>query len=488
MTINIRQKLTEMDAESYNEYSLVDNYYASKLTEDKKKTLAKILTEDVTPKQVFDYITEEITPELKATADKIKDMADKVGDEIKDNLPECADVSHKELTEKMWKLTIPVELAKEFRDATESEDDDRLYAVRDAMTNISNWIGSQEGFEDLASDFESLIDDMSYLNLDEPDEEYEVAFGEDEGDYVTTEDEVNYILSEFYDLLDAYSIFLPTIVEIDEAVAVAEKDKAVSLDEIMDYLGGDVPTEYIRDVAIHGVKGFLIGTPDWYDGDEHYQYFVSRKGNPYILTYGSSASHSLTNVDYLNPKQIDRLSFVDRSEDGEEPDIHIRSIIQVDKVTESVEDSIPPIHTVDEVLEGLVNNADDKTIDRYIRLVNKLSRMFHVNADKIATIEITEVTDPETYANADEKEKMFSIYNSILPDKKVISDGKSVFFANVDDAEEYMQFVASSPLNEGIVKQGNKWVNKGKEGTHGEFDTKAEAREQQKAIFANKGL
>ena len=487
MTVNIRQKLTEMDAESYNEYSLVDNYYACRLTEDKKKTLAKILTEDVTPKQVFDYITEDITPEIKATADKIKDMTDKVGDEIEANLPECADVSHKELTEKMWKLTIPVELAKKLRDATESEDDDRLYEVRDAMTDISDWIGKQEGFEDLATDFESLIDDMSYLNLDEPDEEYEVAFGEDEGDYVTTEDEVNYILSEFYDLLDAYSIFLPTIVEIDEAVAVAEKDKAVSLDEIMDYLSGDLDPEYIRDVAIDGVKGFLIGKPDWYDGDEHYQYFVSRKGNPYILTYGSSTSHSLTDVDYLKPKQIDRLSLANQSEDGEDPDIHIKSIIQVDKVTESVEDSIPPIHTVDEVLEGLVNNADDKTIDRYIRLANKLSQLFKADADKIATIEITEITDPETYANVDEKEKMFSIYNSILPEKKVISDGKSVFLANVDDAEEYMQFVASSPLNEGIVKQGDKWVNKGKEGTHGEFDTKAEAREQQKAIFANKG-
>ncbi len=44
----------------------------------------------------------------------------------------------------------------------------------------------------------------------------------------------------------------------------------------------------------------------------------------------------------------------------------------------------------------------------------------------------------------------------------------------------------SGYLNEGIVKTSKgKWVNKGKEGTHGEFLTKKKAREQQKAMFAS---
>ena len=44
----------------------------------------------------------------------------------------------------------------------------------------------------------------------------------------------------------------------------------------------------------------------------------------------------------------------------------------------------------------------------------------------------------------------------------------------------------SGYLNEDIVKTSKgKWVNKGKEGTHGEFTTKKKAREQQKAIFAS---
>lgn len=44
----------------------------------------------------------------------------------------------------------------------------------------------------------------------------------------------------------------------------------------------------------------------------------------------------------------------------------------------------------------------------------------------------------------------------------------------------------SGYLNEDIVKTSKgKWVNKGKEGTHGEFSTKKKAREQQKAMFAS---
>ena len=40
-------------------------------------------------------------------------------------------------------------------------------------------------------------------------------------------------------------------------------------------------------------------------------------------------------------------------------------------------------------------------------------------------------------------------------------------------------------LDEDTVKQDGKWVNKGKEGTHGKFKTKKEADAQRKAMFAN---
>lgn len=45
---------------------------------------------------------------------------------------------------------------------------------------------------------------------------------------------------------------------------------------------------------------------------------------------------------------------------------------------------------------------------------------------------------------------------------------------------------ANMSLTEDTIKQNSKWVNKGKEGTHGKFNTKKEADAQRKAMFANK--
>lgn len=49
-----------------------------------------------------------------------------------------------------------------------------------------------------------------------------------------------------------------------------------------------------------------------------------------------------------------------------------------------------------------------------------------------------------------------------------------------DDAQWEDEYV-----NEGTVKQGNRWVNKGKDGTHGSFKTKKAADAQRKAMYAN---
>lgn len=45
----------------------------------------------------------------------------------------------------------------------------------------------------------------------------------------------------------------------------------------------------------------------------------------------------------------------------------------------------------------------------------------------------------------------------------------------------------SKKVCEDTVKQGDKWVNKGKDGTHGTFKTKKAADAQRRAMFANKG-
>ena len=56
-----------------------------------------------------------------------------------------------------------------------------------------------------------------------------------------------------------------------------------------------------------------------------------------------------------------------------------------------------------------------------------------------------------------------------------------VYVTHEDEDEVVYEF----GLKEDTVKKGNKWVNKGDEGTHGEFKTKKEADAQRKAMFAN---
>lgn len=54
-----------------------------------------------------------------------------------------------------------------------------------------------------------------------------------------------------------------------------------------------------------------------------------------------------------------------------------------------------------------------------------------------------------------------------------------------DENDDIIDSWENDALNEDTIKQGNKWVNKGKEGTHGEFKTKKAADAQRKAMFAN---
>lgn len=55
----------------------------------------------------------------------------------------------------------------------------------------------------------------------------------------------------------------------------------------------------------------------------------------------------------------------------------------------------------------------------------------------------------------------------------------------IADWEDTTDVDFDESLNEDTVKQGNKWVNKGNEGTHGKFNTKKEADAQRRAIWVN---
>lgn len=76
-----------------------------------------------------------------------------------------------------------------------------------------------------------------------------------------------------------------------------------------------------------------------------------------------------------------------------------------------------------------------------------------------------------------------------LKDKEYNSEKErdlTKMYFDIELAKPYIDkiFNKKSTLKENTVKQGNAWVNKGKEGTHGKFKTKKEADAQRKAMFA----
>lgn len=74
--------------------------------------------------------------------------------------------------------------------------------------------------------------------------------------------------------------------------------------------------------------------------------------------------------------------------------------------------------------------------------------------------------------SADNKKTLAKMINNNASDKAIYS-----FL--------YECYEGKEDIKEDTVKKDNKWVNKGKEGTHGEFKTKKAADAQRKAMFAN---
>lgn len=64
-------------------------------------------------------------------------------------------------------------------------------------------------------------------------------------------------------------------------------------------------------------------------------------------------------------------------------------------------------------------------------------------------------------------------------------EGNTLYLKWSRPEKEYHKSPYDECLTEDTIKQNGKWVNKGKEGTHGTFKTKKEADAQRKAMFAN---
>ena len=129
-----------------------------------------------------------------------------------------------------------------------------------------------------------------------------------------------------------------------------------------------------------------------------------------------------------------------------------------------------------EMIDNRIINKDD-IVDESL---NKNISNKDIKAVMKAAIEIS---------NKEDLDKVISSLNMI--DKKLFNhycevarSGKQSPAAIGKDISDDLYWMLDKSISEDTVKQGNAWVNKGKEGTHGKFKTKKAADAQRKAMFA----
>lgn len=123
----------------------------------------------------------------------------------------------------------------------------------------------------------------------------------------------------------------------------------------------------------------------------------------------------------------------------------------------------------------------------------KLDEIGYGTVSKTST-KVDEETNPKTGATttlvtleAETNDELTNLDQALVMAKKAMLNPlvhvDSITIENVE--EEGDETKESVEVTEDTVKKDGKWVNKGSEGTHGEFDTKKAADAQRKAMFAN---
>jgi hypothetical protein len=139
----------------------------------------------------------------------------------------------------------------------------------------------------------------------------------------------------------------------------------------------------------------------------------------------------------------------------------------LDDVNEKIVDDLPedlPPDDAEDISEGywLKEDIDPRTEEEIHQIYQDMNEVTR-NQKDIARA----VSNINDFIN-DYRKRKYSKYESVNPDDET----------KLNECGEY------EPIAEDTIKQDGKWVNKGKEGTHGEFKTKKEADAQRKAMFA----
>jgi hypothetical protein len=436
----------------------------------------------------------------------------------------------------------------------------RYSISKDKANNLLNTIenGDLEGVRKSILDIYEEIFNNSYIDIDDYSE-----YTEEVIDMDLDEDEIDYQLSQLYDLCDNLGIFIsPTPELLDEAVDRKDSEFLGAL-EFLD----ENPTAYayICSAEING-KEMPVGKG----------VMTSEEYQDYIKHLSTTVKLGKVNTMYQNDKEEHRKSLHDSLEENISKDMSVEEIakkhnVPTDKIEAQLEKGIEveKEHTSDEKkaerialdhlfeipdyydkldriekdalkedkkkedlkidIEVLVSNYldekivsgnaedkyDDQTLEEWYDFASNIEgiidRKFIVkNINLSKNIEsLSEYID--FYCKDKDGNKKDGLVNLRLSDHKSTSNARRIRknkaskidpnyklvsiivnehrFDSYDSALEYIKNLLdklNESLNEDTVKtKSGKWVNKGKDGTHGEFKTKKEADAQRKAMFAN---
>ena len=139
-------------------------------------------------------------------------------------------------------------------------------------------------------------------------------------------------------------------------------------------------------------------------------------------------------------------------------------------------------HSIEKDIRGLIVNNDIYIWDSYWALHNNIWQLLNIDPN-INTC---------AFLYHDNKLEFGDILNKDGMYIKDINLAKSIMLNNKWFVDTFGKNLINNALphhtwefEEDTIKQGNSWVNKGKEGTHGIFKTKKQADNQRKAMFAN---
>ena len=175
-------------------------------------------------------------------------------------------------------------------------------------------------------------------------------------------------------------------------------------------------------------------------------------------------------------------------EDAEE--VEVEKEVEVEEpVEEEPKAEEPKLETFDEQMDFLAAD-EQEAIDGYEKVI-ALVEDEHVKA-QLEKILVEEKAHKEFLEKVKEDKSLEYSHEEHEEEKeeepkedeiKMDAEVEVVDDIALDDIDDDFGF--GEALEEDTVKKGNKWVNKGDEGTHGEFKTKKEADAQRKAMFAN---